>query len=253
MHYFTALGAVCLGAASRIFKSKIKETTAAVVVGVGLLVGSTADVQAACDPPVFDVCLHKAGGGWSSSGHATLFVEFNGKLNQLYEFEWNGLKKLPNRRGILELTYDSVSQEGRSGYYASLSYSSFWWEPWSPWNNYGVTIYEGHFDWSNGSGAEWVRDRWVAQVDFFSTGGAFLVDWIFTLINRRRTFLSTIALPFSIMNCPLITARWIGNLNQLRCCMDIAKAIGKGLFAVVIIIITVTLALLVFIIGNLVR
>ena len=31
-----------------------------------------------------------------------------------------------------------------------------------------MTIYEGHFDWSNGSGAEWVRDRWVAQVDFYA-------------------------------------------------------------------------------------
>ena len=37
MPYFIALGAVCLGAASRILKSKIEKTAAAVVVGVGLL------------------------------------------------------------------------------------------------------------------------------------------------------------------------------------------------------------------------
>ena len=40
-----ALIAVCLGAASRILKSKIKETAAAVVVGIGLLVGSNAQAQ----------------------------------------------------------------------------------------------------------------------------------------------------------------------------------------------------------------
>ena len=34
-------------------KSKIKETAASVVVGVGLLVGSPAEVHAACDPPDF--------------------------------------------------------------------------------------------------------------------------------------------------------------------------------------------------------
>ena len=37
------------------------QSAAAVVVGIGLLVGSTAAVQAACDPPVYDVCFHKLG------------------------------------------------------------------------------------------------------------------------------------------------------------------------------------------------
>ena len=161
-----------MGAASRILKSKIEKTAAAFVVGVvgvGLLVGSTAGVQAACDPPVFDVCFHKSG-SFHSSGYAELLVEFNGKSGQLYEYEWNGLKKLYNpasRR--FELTYDSVSQEGRSGYYASLSYGSFWWEPSNIWNNYGCSIYEGHWDYSGGSGEiEWVRGDWVAHVDFYA-------------------------------------------------------------------------------------
>ncbi len=179
MFIFKLLGAVCLGAASRILKSKIKETAAAVVVGIGLLVGSTAHVQAACDPPIFDVCFHKS--SWSSSGYATLFVEFNGKSDQLYEFRWNGLKKLPGygRNGLPGLTYDGFSQRGRSGYEASLEYSDFWWESWSPWNNYGVTIYEGHWDYSTypeTGVATWVRDRWVGSVDFYAYQAAAYVS-----------------------------------------------------------------------------
>ena len=34
------------------------QSAASAVVGIGLLVGSTGEVQAACDPPVFDVCTH---------------------------------------------------------------------------------------------------------------------------------------------------------------------------------------------------
>ena len=46
-----SLGAVCLGAASRILKSKFEKMAAAVVVGVGLLVGSNAEAQV----PTYDV------------------------------------------------------------------------------------------------------------------------------------------------------------------------------------------------------
>ena len=98
MPIFKALGAVCLGAASRIFKSKIKETAAAVVVavvGVGLLVGSMAGVQAACNPPVFDVCFHKtSGGGWTADGYVGMDIQFKGKSGQRYEVVWYGLKRV---------------------------------------------------------------------------------------------------------------------------------------------------------------
>ena len=76
MHNFYLLGAVCLGAASRILKSKIKETAAAVVVGVGLLVGSTVGVQAACNPPLRDVCFHKSG-DWTTEGSVEMIVDFH--------------------------------------------------------------------------------------------------------------------------------------------------------------------------------
>ena len=35
---------------------------ASVIVGIGLLACSTGDVQAACDPPVYNVCFHKTSG-----------------------------------------------------------------------------------------------------------------------------------------------------------------------------------------------
>ena len=93
-----SLGVVGLDAARIAFsKSKIKETAAAVavVVGVGLLVGSTGDVQAACNPPVFDVCFHKtSGGGWTSDGYVGMDIQFKGKSGQRYEVVWSGLKRL---------------------------------------------------------------------------------------------------------------------------------------------------------------
>lgn len=54
---------------------------AAVAVGIGLLAGSTGDVQAACDPPVDDVCFHKlTDGGWTSvDGYAVMDIQFKGQ------------------------------------------------------------------------------------------------------------------------------------------------------------------------------
>ena len=46
------------------------QPAAAIVVGIGLLVGSNAAVQAACDPPIFNLCFHKS--SWTSSGFAVL-------------------------------------------------------------------------------------------------------------------------------------------------------------------------------------
>ena len=49
---------------------------AAVVVGIGLLTESIGDVQAACDPPVYDVCFHKLTGRvWTSGdGYAAMDI-----------------------------------------------------------------------------------------------------------------------------------------------------------------------------------
>ena len=78
------------------------QPAAAVVVGIGLLVGSTADVlgQFDRDPPISDVSFSKAGGGWFVPGYATMSVVLDNlpstKDDQLYEFVWHGLKKDPN-------------------------------------------------------------------------------------------------------------------------------------------------------------
>ena len=69
MHNFYSLGAVCLGAASRILKSKIKETAAAVVVGVvgiGLLVSPflvQANDEEEADKAPYVSCLWIANSG----------------------------------------------------------------------------------------------------------------------------------------------------------------------------------------------
>ncbi len=149
------------------------QSAASVVVGISLLVGSTGEVQAACDPSVYDVCFHHADSDWSSSDYATLYVDFDvpsGKSNQCYEVVWHGLKRFYDRSNDrYVLTSANISRRGFSGggtlYF---SYDKFWWDPDNPWNNYGVSIYEGHYDWSKGSGAEWVRGTQVARVDFYA-------------------------------------------------------------------------------------
>ena len=70
------------------------QSAAAIVVGIGLLAGSTVDVQAACDPPVYDVCFHKIDGDFSTDGSVKTEIEFDvplGKRNQQYEVVWTGL------------------------------------------------------------------------------------------------------------------------------------------------------------------
>ena len=173
MSYFTALGAVCLGAASRILKSKMEKMAAAVVVGIGLLVGSTGDVQAECDPPIYDVCFHKS--NWTSAGLATMIVAFDpppAEEGQRYEIVWRGLKKIFVDGDLVE-TYKNVSIPGLSGVY-SFSYDKFWWPSGlsvDSYESYGVEIYEGHWDYVNvGDYGQptWVRDDWV--------GSAFLYN-----------------------------------------------------------------------------
>lgn len=180
------------------FGEKMKTAAAAVVVGIALLVGSTGEVQAACDPPVYDVCFHKDGGDWTTSGLARLFLYFDvpwGKTSQLYEVQWNGLKRIQDSRGRWIYTYDNVSQQGFSGNLTIfLSYYNFWWDPSNPWNNYGCSIYEGHWD-----GNEWVRGTQVAQVDFYAYQEAALV------------YLNTSAVPFSLSQY-YFTVDWHPNI-----------------------------------------
>lgn len=91
---------------------------------------------------------------FSSDGYVNLQIEFDGQSGKLYEVVWNGLKKLRSETEpeMFDLTYDSVSIGD-----FDVSYDKFWWNQ-DPWNNYGYTIWEVHFEWSNGN-ATWVRDR----------------------------------------------------------------------------------------------
>ena len=53
----------------------------------------------------------------------------------------------------------------------TLSYENFYRDHtihWTLLESYGCIIYEGDFDWFNGSGAEWIRGDWVASVDFYT-------------------------------------------------------------------------------------
>ncbi len=161
------------------FAGNMKTAAAAVVVGIGLLAGSTDEVQAACDPSVYNVCFHADGRDWFSSGYATLYVDFDvpsGKSSQYYEVEWNGLKKLFNPdSNRLELTYESVSDEGLIGSGTLyLSYGSFWW------NQAHGTTTDAPF--TKGIGMiQLIRQR-VVGLGFVASR---LLRWIFTLIKRR--------------------------------------------------------------------
>ena len=149
-----------------------QSAAAAVVVGIGLLVGSTGEVQAECDPPIFDLCFHKS--SWSSSGYATMWIEFEGDSDELYEVVWHGLKRLfDDSVNAFVLTREDDGREGLSGVGASWSYRSFWWDAnASPgWNGYGVSIYEGHWDYDNQTPdgrPTWVRDGLVGTASFNS-------------------------------------------------------------------------------------
>ena len=180
MKSFIALIAVGLDAARIAFsKSKIKETAAAVVVGVGLLVGSTGDVHGQggveCDPPIYDVCFHKS--NWTSAGYATMYVKFDphpppAESGQLYEIVWRGLKKIRNAAGDFVETYENKSIRGQSDVY-NLSYEDFWWPSGlteDSYESYGVEIYEGYWDFENEVDGRptWVRDTWVGSESLYN-------------------------------------------------------------------------------------
>ena len=177
MSNFYSLGAVCLGAASRILKFKFEKMAAAVVVGIGLLVGSTGDVQAACNPPVFDVCFHKtSGGGWSADGRVGMDIQFKSKSGQTYEVVWHGLKRVfvwswpfPD----WEFTREDRSTFVSGGGEQTISYDNFYWDhtiPWDWWYGYGCSIYKGSYQ-----DGEWVRGSNVATVHFYSYQEASLI------------------------------------------------------------------------------
>ena len=72
------------------------QSAAAAIVGIGLLAGSTGDVQAACNPPVFDVCFHKLDRDWTRFGEAVMFVDFkvpSSKAGTTYRIEWWGYQR----------------------------------------------------------------------------------------------------------------------------------------------------------------
>ena len=146
------------------------QSATAAIVGIALLVGSIGEVhgQSNCYPPIFDVCLHKDSGRWeSSSGLFEVDIEFRGKRWQRYEVVWHGLKKIGGNE-----TYADVSKKGVRWDITTLSYDSFYWDhttPWTCFENYGCTIYEGYFDWNNpdeNGRYPWIRGDWVASVDF---------------------------------------------------------------------------------------
>ena len=148
-----------------------------VVVGIALLVGSNAAVQAECDPPIFDVCFHKA--DWSKPGKATMYVEVNlppAESDQRYELVWRGLKKIFNPAlNRDEVTYRDDPKPGRSASQVeNLAYPDFWWPSGmteDSWEYYGVDIYEGHWDYDNppeGEYRTWVRDTWIGSAQLYS-------------------------------------------------------------------------------------
>ena len=153
------------------FGENWKTAAAAVVVGIALLVGSNAAVQASeCDPPIYNVCFHKS--DWTSAGEATMFVEFNpppAEAGQLYEIVWRGYKKI---HGVGKPTYENFSDPGLSDVY-SLSYEHFWWPSGlteDSYESYGVEIYEGHWDWENQVNGRptWVRGVWVGSASLYN-------------------------------------------------------------------------------------
>ena len=145
------------------------QSAAAVVVGVGLLAGSTGDVQAECDPPIFDLCFHKD--NWQLDGTAEMWIEFEGESGKLYEVVWHGIKRFVNPITRLpEIRWEDDGEEGLSGVGASWNYKDFWWDasadPGS--DCYGVSVYEGHWEYDSEDRRFWVRDHWLGSASFNS-------------------------------------------------------------------------------------
>ena len=183
--YF-ALIAVGLDAAATRFLSKIEKTAAAVVaavVGVVLLVGSTTGVQAACDPPVFNVCFHKYDEDWSTAGTAAMIVEFNGLPGKTYRYQFSGLMyHFDYTTG--DSWVDRGWERGRFSGEKSLSCHRYWWDPDRGGTGGYLRIYE------EGTSNSWLRGgpkvlgKWIASVDFYPYQRAALV------------YLNNSALPF---------------------------------------------------------
>lgn len=172
---FIALIAAGLDAACIAFsKSKIKETAASVVVGIGLLVGSTVDVQAACDPPVYGVCFHKLEGDWTTAGHAKMIVEFDGLPGKTYHYRFSGwMSGLNYSDGTVWYGYGQVT--GRFSGSASLECADFWWDPDRGGTGGYLQIYEEGTSRSWRRGGPKVLGKWIASVDFYPYQEAALV------------------------------------------------------------------------------
>lgn len=131
-------------------KKAVSATASAVAVGIGLLAGSAAAIQAACDPPIYDVCFHAEEEIGSSEDFVRMPFEFDvlsDKSNQLYEIIWCGLKKLD---GLGDPTYEDDSDPGNAGSsIGTLEYEDFWATEGlreDSCESYSVEIYEGHWD-----------------------------------------------------------------------------------------------------------
>ena len=155
------------------FAGKMKTAAAAVIVGIALLVGSNGEVQAECDPPLYNVCFHKS--DWTSADTATMFVDFDpppAESGQLYEIVWRGLKKI---HGVGEPTYENFSDPGKSdSEVAGLSYEHFWCPEGiteDSYESYGVELYEGHWDYSTYPETgypTWVRGDWIGSASLYN-------------------------------------------------------------------------------------
>ena len=142
------------------------QSAAAIVVGIGLLVGSTADVQAACDLPVYDVCFHKRDNDWSTAGLATMKVEFDGVPGQAYRYQFSGwMYHFDYLTGDYWYGYGRVT--GRFSSSASLECYNFWWDPDRGGTSGYLQIYEEGTSRSWRRGGPKVLGKRVASVDFY--------------------------------------------------------------------------------------
>ena len=175
------------------------QSAAVAVIGIGLLVGSTGEVQAACDPPVFDVCTHKFSGSWSADGYFAVDIQFKGKSGKKYEVEWHGLKKL--------FVWEELNWVLITTPKATIRFMAVM-------NRLSRTRIFGGIKIRTATMAVPFTRGILKTANGFAVIG--LPAWIFTLIKRRPTFPSTALLLALILNYPLITARLIGNLFLLR-------------------------------------
>ena len=117
------------------FGEKLKTAAAAVVVGIALLVGSNAAVQAACNPPVRDVCFHKSG-DWTTEGSVEMIVDFHvpsSKRGTTYRIEWWGLRRFVRYRPVdpFEYVWGKSPQDDILALPSGLNELShtFWFDP----------------------------------------------------------------------------------------------------------------------------